>query len=82
MLVITQKSNWEIQRQICIPQTFKINNQDMYDKKDISVGFNNFFSKISIQTSQNVPHTNKDCQSYMPSSQQHSIFLNHMLPEH
>ena len=63
------------------PQTFKINNQDISDKQDISEGFNNFFSKIGFQTSQNVPHTNKDYQSYMPNSQQHSIFLNHVLPE-
>ena len=64
------------------PQRFKINNQDISDKKkDISEGFNNFVSKIGIPTSQNISHTNTDYQSYMPNSQQHSIFVNHVLPE-
>jgi len=37
------------------PQTFLINRTLITDKYQIVEGFNNYFSKIGIQTNQNVP---------------------------
>ena len=39
--------------------TFLINGTLITDKGQIAEGFNNYFSKIGIQTNQNVPQSNK-----------------------
>ena len=46
----------------------------------IAEGFNNFFSKIGLQTSQNVPTSNKCFSSFMPQPLEHSIFLDPIAP--
>ena len=46
----------------------------------IAEGFNNLFSKIGLQTSQNVPTSNKCFSSFMPQPLEHSIFLDPIAP--
>ncbi len=62
------------------PQTFNINNKPISDKSTVAEGFNNFFSKIGVQTSHNVPPANRSYSSYMPPSQTHSFFLGPVAP--
>ena len=64
------------------PQTFKINNQDISDKNIFLKNLTIFSPKlVFIPVKMFQKNTNKDYQSYMQNSQQHSIFLNHVLPE-
>ena len=48
------------------PPMFNINEIPISDKNEIAECFNNFFSKIGTQTSNNVPTTNKKFSSCMP----------------
>ena len=82
------KKTWSILKQALgklndkstYPQTFSINNTPISDKVEIAEGFNNFFSNIGIQTSHNVPASNKSFSSFMPKSLENSIFLSAVAP--
>ena len=45
------------------------------DRTQVAEGFNNYFSKIGQKTSQNVPHSDKNFQYFMPESKIHSMFI-------
>ena len=62
------------------PQTFVINEIEVSDKNQIAEGFNNYFSKIGIQTNRNVPQSNRHFSEYMPSPNVHSMFLEPVMP--
>ena len=62
------------------PQTFLINGTLITDKCQIAEGFNNQFSKIGIQTNQNVPQSNKHFTEYMPIRNMRSMFLYPVAP--
>lgn len=62
------------------PQAFSINNTSIVDKVQIAEGFNNFFSNIGLQTSHNVPTSNKCFSSFMPQPLAHSFFLGPVAP--
>ena len=57
------------------PLIFNINEIPISDKNEIAERFNNLFSKIGTQTSNDVPITNKKNSSYMPPPQLHSILF-------
>ena len=48
-----------------IPQYFTINNNNISDRSEIAKEFNNYFSNIGRQTTQNVPISNKHYTSYL-----------------
>jgi len=58
------------------PQNCFINGTLITDKFQIVEGFNNYFSKIGIQTNQNVPQSNKHFTEYMPKRNCTACFLN------
>ena len=62
------------------PNSFKINNTRVTDRLETAEAFNNFFSKIGMQTNKNVPNVNKNYKSYMPSTTLHSFFLDPVSP--
>jgi hypothetical protein len=57
-----------------------INDIPVTDKLLAAENFNNYFAKIGIQTSHNVPHTNTGFHQYMPRSKMHSMFLEPVSP--
>ena len=61
-------------------QTFVINEIEVSDKNQIAEGFNNYFSKIGIQTNRNVPQSNRHFSEYMPSPNVNSMFLEPVMP--
>ena len=77
------KKTWDILKQAIgkvrdksgIHTNIEINGIKENDKQVIAEGFNNFFSTIGKQTSQNVPHVNTNYTSYMPNPTLNSIFI-------
>ncbi len=61
------------------PNNFNINNTQVTDRQETAEAFNNFFSKIGMQTNQKVPKVNKSYKSYMPNPTPHSFFLEPVL---
>ena len=82
------KKTWSILKQAIgktndksgYPNSFTINNSTVTDKKNAAEGFNNFFSKIGLQTNHSVPKSNKCFTSYMPAPSLHSIFIEPVSP--
>ena len=82
------KNTWSILKQAIgktndksgFPNSFNINNKLVTDKQHVAESFNNFFSKIGLETSHNVPNSNKSFSSYMPKSLPHSIFIKPVSP--
>ena len=82
------KKTWIILRQAIgklnnksnFPHTFVINDIPVTNKLQAAEGFNNYFSKIGIQTSQNVPPSNKGFRDYMPRPVLNSMFIEPVLP--
>jgi len=82
------KKTWNILKRLIgktndksgLPNTFQVNNTPINDRQETSEAFNNFFSKIGLQTSQNVPKVNKNFKSFMPNPVSKSIFLDPVLP--
>ncbi len=62
------------------PVTFQINNTPVTDRQEAAEAFNNFFSKIGLQTSNNVPNVNTNFKSFMPHPMPHSFFLEPVSP--
>ncbi len=62
------------------PNSFKINNTRVTDKLETAEIFNNFFSKIGMQTNQNVPNVNTKYKSYVTGTTPHSFFLDPVSP--
>ena len=62
------------------PNNFVINNNQVSDRQETAEAFNNFFSKIGLQTGENVPKVNTSFKSFMPNSIIHSIFLEPVSP--
>jgi hypothetical protein len=62
------------------PNSFKINNTRVTDRFVTAEIFNNFFSKIGMQTNQNVPNVNKKFKSYVTRTTPHSFFLDPVSP--
>ena len=58
-----------------IPQYFTINNNNISDRSEIAEEFNNYFSNIGRQTSQNVPISNKHYTSYLTRPSLNSMYL-------
>ena len=67
---IGKKKNWPE-----FPEFFNIQNEFFFDKTKISEAFNDYFSKIGLLTSQNVPHTTTDYTSFMPDPIKNSMFI-------
>ena len=59
----------------CFPQSFCIDNNIVSSKNKISESFNNYFSKIGITTSQNVPKSSKCYSEYLKNPIPNSMFL-------
>ncbi len=57
------------------PNNFMINDSPEDDRKKAANAFNNFFSKIGLETNHNVPISNKCFKSYMPNPLPNSIFI-------
>ena len=64
------------------PQTFNVDNKRTDDKSIIAESFNQYFSKIGLQTSQNVPPAYKHFTSYMRNTSVNSMFLEPIEPSH
>ena len=64
------------------PQTFNVDNKRTDDKSIIAESFNQYFSKIGLQTSQNVPPASKHFTSYMRNPSVNSMFLEPIEPSH
>ena len=62
------------------PNSFTINNVSITDKQEAAEGFNNFFSKIGVMTSHNVPNSNKTFSSYMSNPVVDSVFIEPVSP--
>ena len=62
------------------PQEFTINNAQVSDKSQIAESFNKYFSKIGLETSNNVPATNNNYTDYLPNPLPHSMFLEPIEP--
>ncbi len=60
-----------------LPNSFQINNKSVTDRQE---AFNNFFSNIGLQTSNNVPKANTSFKSFMPLPMPHSFFLKPVSP--
>ena len=52
-----------------------INNKPISDKSEITSSFNEYFSRIGLETSRNVPKTSKTFTDYLPNSLPNSMFL-------
>ncbi len=82
------KKTWTILRQVIgklndksnYPSTFLINDTPIKDRSHVAESFNNYFVKIGIQTSHNVPRANTGFLEYMPRSIMHSMFLEPVAP--
>ena len=61
------------------PNSFIINNVSITDIQEAAEGFNDFFSKIGVMTSHNVPNSNKTFSSYMSNPVVDSVFLLNIL---
>ena len=59
----------------CFPQSFCIDNNIVSSKNKISESFNNYFAKIGITTSQNVPKSSKCYSEYLKNPIPNSMFL-------
>ena len=82
------KKTWTILRQAIgklsnkssFPHTFLINDIPVTDTLQAAEGFNRYFSKIGIQTSHNVPPSNKNFRDYLPRPVINSMFIEPVLP--
>jgi hypothetical protein len=82
------KKTWTILRQVIgklndksnYPSTFLINDTPIKDRSHVAESFNNYFVKIGVQTSHNVPRANTGFLEYMPRSIMHSMFLEPVAP--
>ena len=82
------KKTWSILKQAIgklndkssYPNSFIINNVSITDKQEAAEGFNNFFSKIGVMTSQSIPNSNKKISSYMSNPVVDSVFIEPVSP--
>ena len=77
---ILRKAMGKLNNKTSFPQTFLINEASITDKSQIAEGFNNYFSKIGIQTNHSVPQSTKHFTEYMPRPNIHSMFLEPVAP--
>ena len=63
------------------PLTFMINDAPISDRSHICESFNDYFSSIGIQTSKNVPKSDKSFSSYMPNQSRNSMYLEPIEPQ-
>ena len=77
------KKSWIILKRIIgkhndktnFPNEFHINNPRIIDKKLIANSFNEYFSRIGLETSHTVPNTDKHFTSYMSVPVSQSMFI-------
>ena len=62
------------------PNNFIINDKSENNRQIAANAFNNFFSKIGLETNHNVPKSNKCFKSYMPNPLPNSIFIDPVSP--
>ena len=62
------------------PQSFKIDNENVSNKIQIAESFNNYFAKIGVSTSQNVPKSKKNYTDYLKNSLSNSMYLESIDP--
>ena len=65
---ILRKATGKSNNKTSFPPPFLINGILISDKFQIAESFNNFVSKIGIQTNQNMPQSNKHLTEYMPKT--------------
>ena len=77
------KKKWSILRNIIgkqndksnFPPEFTIDGQLITNKSNIANAFNDYFSKIGLETSENVPSTSTNYTEYLPNPILHSMFI-------
>jgi hypothetical protein len=82
------KKTWSILRtainqhnnQVPLPDHFKHNNNTLKDKRQIVERFNNFFSNIGYDISENVPLSQHSFSHYLQNKNPKSIFLDPVTP--
>ena len=77
---ILKRALGKVSDKSCYPNAFIINNMPVIDKPKAAEAFNHFFSNIGLQTSLNVPKSNKHFSSYMPPPIQNSIYIEPVSP--
>ena len=58
-----------------LPQTFRINDENVSDRHKLADSFNDFFSNIGHNISQNIPNSKNEFADYLPQNALNSIFL-------
>ena len=77
------KKSWDILKQAIgkrndkrmLPHEFKINNTTISDKQSVANSFNEYFSKIGHETSNNVPSSQHSYSDFMPAPLPQTMFF-------